>query len=536
MAGVRSVRRGHEHPRGAVLRERRIVWVLLALGAALRLTHYLTNRSLSLDEAFLALNLMERSLGELGEPLDNNQASPIGFLALANLSSDVVGTSEYGLRLIPLLAGLASLPVFAFLALRLLAPRGAIAAVFLFSVASPLVVYSAVLKQYSTDVLFAVLLSAAALSLLTPPWRWRGVVLLAAVGALSVWFSHPAAFVLGGIGIGLAVAPVREREWRRLAGLVLAAGIWLVSFGFAYRVGRSNVENVQESFGGPERAGGLSDFVPFPPTRLGDAEWFARKTIEVAVEAVGFPRPLVAVALLVLVAGVAWLRTEGSRLLVLTLPIVLALGASGVGLYPFRARFLLFTVPALMLLLAAGIESFWERARRGRDWAPAAVAALATLPFLATAADTLADGGQNQSVLGREMRPLVRHLAARAREGDRLFLAHDAQYSFRYYAERSSGLPWALIPARRSTDQWAPTLEEAPPDLLIGERRPRISDYLADFERLRGGGRTWVVFLGRREAEEFPAFLDRMGLRLDGLSVSDANLLLHDFRGSLSRE
>ena len=44
---------------------RALVWGLLAVGCALRLAQYLANRSVSLDESYLALNLIERSIGTL---------------------------------------------------------------------------------------------------------------------------------------------------------------------------------------------------------------------------------------------------------------------------------------------------------------------------------------------------------------------------------------------------------------------------------------------------------------------------------------
>jgi hypothetical protein len=55
-------------------------WGIILLGAVLRLRQYLLNRSLWADEASLAVNLVNRSFGELTELLDYHQAAPVGFL------------------------------------------------------------------------------------------------------------------------------------------------------------------------------------------------------------------------------------------------------------------------------------------------------------------------------------------------------------------------------------------------------------------------------------------------------------------------
>jgi hypothetical protein len=57
-------------------------WLIIGLGIVLRLTQYVFNRSLWYDEANLALNIIDRSVLELFQPLDHDQGAPIGFLLL----------------------------------------------------------------------------------------------------------------------------------------------------------------------------------------------------------------------------------------------------------------------------------------------------------------------------------------------------------------------------------------------------------------------------------------------------------------------
>jgi predicted membrane-bound mannosyltransferase len=81
-----------------------LVICLLFIGIILRIWQYAANRSLWLDEAALALNIVNRSFIGLLLPLDNNQQAPLGFLIIQKAFTIVLGNSEYSLRLFPLLA------------------------------------------------------------------------------------------------------------------------------------------------------------------------------------------------------------------------------------------------------------------------------------------------------------------------------------------------------------------------------------------------------------------------------------------------
>ena len=96
--------------------------LLLVIGAVLRAAPFLLDRSLWLDEAKLALNVLERSPAQLFGPLDYGQAAPVGFLLLEKQAVAAFGEGERALRLVPLLAGVASLWLFFVVARRWLSP------------------------------------------------------------------------------------------------------------------------------------------------------------------------------------------------------------------------------------------------------------------------------------------------------------------------------------------------------------------------------------------------------------------------------
>ena len=132
----------------------------------LRLWQYGPGASLWADEANLALNIIERPLGRLLGPLDYRQVAPPGWLLLEKAAVTLFGEGEHALRLIPLLGGLATLPLCWHVARRILPPR---ARARRWPSGSsrpgvPFIFFAAQVKPYSTDVAMALLLLALALA------------------------------------------------------------------------------------------------------------------------------------------------------------------------------------------------------------------------------------------------------------------------------------------------------------------------------------------------------------------------------------
>src|SRR5689334_4796436 len=120
----------------------KLTWAAVGLGCLLRVLEYLLNRSLWLDEAYLALNILHRPWAGLLRPLDNHQGAPIIFLLLEKLASLRLGSSEYALRLLPLLAGIVSMLLFYKLAGKAISGIAVPIALGLFAISPSLIYYS----------------------------------------------------------------------------------------------------------------------------------------------------------------------------------------------------------------------------------------------------------------------------------------------------------------------------------------------------------------------------------------------------------
>src|SRR5260370_9366837 len=125
--------------------------VLAVAGSAVRVEQFATRRSLWVDEAMVALNIMERNYGALTRPLRYNQGAPVGWLWTERLMVQIFGVNEYALRIVPLLAGLATIGLVAVVARRMIGPWAGVTACALVAFAPAAVRYSTEVKQYSRD-------------------------------------------------------------------------------------------------------------------------------------------------------------------------------------------------------------------------------------------------------------------------------------------------------------------------------------------------------------------------------------------------
>jgi hypothetical protein len=469
----------------------RVVWLLLAIGVLLRLRPYLSNRSLWLDEALLAINILRQPLAGLLGPLQNDQAAPVGFLLVARLGVVLFGEGEYALRLFPLLCGIASLFLFLALAERLLAPIASLIALLLFVASDRLTYYASESKQYSTDVAVALLLWLWATTVERdpePPPRRRWLV-SAMLGAVLVWFSHPAVFVLAAIGARWLWVRLRREDWPGLGASATVCGVWLLSFAVFYVVSLSKSAHSQVLLGFWTSAA-----APLPPTSYEDLRWYLQALERISSLPLGKE-----VGEIVLFAGIlgaaALFRQARDGFYWLLLPGVFALLASGLHKYPLANRLWLFMVPALLLVTAAGAAEVWARTRRAFPLlAVAFFGLLSVQPILYTAYHFV----RPQRV--EEIKPLLQYWRAQRRPGDVLYVYYGALPAVSYYSLRGM-------------------LE--PTEFVMGVRaRESPAKYLRDLDELRGVGTAWLIFShvdtndSINEEQFMLRYLDGMGIRL----------------------
>jgi hypothetical protein len=359
---------------------RRRIGLLIGLGVALRVAEYLGKRPLWMDEGSLAGNILGKSLAGLFGPLFSTQLAPPGFLVLEWLAARVREDPQWTLRLVPLLAGVASVFLFERFSRRLLGPTAACLALAMFALSDDLIYYSTEIKQYSSDVAVALVCALMGLRLASGPATPGRLAGAAAIGAAAVWFSHSALFVLAAVGLVAFVPAIRRREWSRAAGLAAVGATWLASFAGVYAVASRQLggSDAMWKFWG-------ATFPPSPGSVGGFLAWLARKVLYLFVNPLDFSTPLgprlsAVVPLALFVIGCVSLgRHDGRGLATVLLPAGLAIAASAVRMYPTHGRLALFLVPFLLVPIAEGAGSLQARGARGAAWA-AVLAALLLFP------------------------------------------------------------------------------------------------------------------------------------------------------------
>ncbi|MEM1182528.1 MAG: hypothetical protein AAGM22_29545, partial [Acidobacteriota bacterium] len=201
----------------------------------------------------------------------------------------------------------------------------------------------------------------------------------------------------------------------------------------------------------------------------------------------------------------------GLALQIALAPIVFALAASALRLYPFSSRLVLFLLPSLGLAVAAGLAAAQGAGPRIRALTAATAALLLTAPTLLTSL-WLPGGGLPITADGRQIfEDLRRARASDARlRAEPVVLGHLATYPWRRYAVPVDG------PVLRADDAWLDADRVASlRDTLNGVDDPAVWVVLT---RVRSGRKprpwTYGAFIQRQRtwpaAESFsPAIEDR---------------------------
>ncbi len=448
-------------------------WVLLALGLILRLRQYLANRSLWLDEAMLALNIIHKDIWGLFGKLDYEQGAPLGFLLLEKLAATLLGDGERALRLLPLLAGCASLVLFYLLARQILRPPGLLIALALFALSPTLIYYSSEVKQYALDVFVTVLLFYLFTRHSSSVPRNSSFIIHHSAFLLAPWFSHPAIFLLAAIGLTLLI----QNRRTPLPTLALGAG-WLVSFGILYLV---NLRELSEN-----------DFL-----RTYWQEYFRTNPLTALSGLFANPAGLTAhapVLLAVMLWGAAMLLARQQKAAAsLLLVFFFAWAASWMQLYPLAGRMALFLVPLVYIFLASAVDWLWNITLRPRVLSP--LLALSLAGFLLYTPLLLSAERFINPKYPEHIRPTLAYLNANHQPGDTLYVYYWALPAFRYYA-------------RPDMEYVAGGLHTDDPQALLSELAP-----------LQGQRRVWILFSHVYEHGEYNerdwmlAYLDQIGQR-----------------------
>jgi hypothetical protein len=215
----------------------KLCWAFVILGIVIRLVRYLVVYPIWHDEAFLAVNFLDRGFLDLLRPLDYEQVAPVGYLWIELLAVRLLGFHELSLRLFATICGLASVLVFRHFAGRILRGVPLVLAVAVFAVSFYPIRHSAEIKPYASDLLAALLFLTPAVEWWRCPQQSRWLWGLAAISPWLLVVSYPAVLVATAVALALFPEAIRsDRSLVRLAFItytaVVAASFVAIYFSF----------------------------------------------------------------------------------------------------------------------------------------------------------------------------------------------------------------------------------------------------------------------------------------------------------------
>lgn len=489
----------------------RLPWTIICFGILVRLVQYLSNRSLWNDEAALALNIVNRSYLELLQPLDYDQGAPIGFLFVEKLAVQLFGDSEYVLRLFPMLAAVISLFIFYALAKRCLQAQAVIIALALFCTLHIWLEYASEVKQYSSDVTLAVLSCLLFIDMDSKRLNFSRIATYGIVGAITIWFSHPAIFVLAGVGTSCFLISLFNNQKLKTLNLLIVYLIWLISFACFYLISLKDIATQEDLYKSWASRGTF-------PTSFLDINWLFETFVEFFHKPLGFPDVFLGIAIFAFLGGgISLFYKSKATLLILLSPIFVTFFAAYLHKYPFDGRLVLFLTPFFTLLIGEGAASI-RRKTRYTSFAKVGILVLVLLlvPPIGTAGYLIFN-----PYLKQEIRPVISYVRNHQQAGDVIYVYQRAEYQFKYYANKFGYQEKDYILGIDDLDKQDGQ----------GISEEEWQRYTSDLDKLRGNKRVWILFSHVRswahESERITSYLDTFGKQIDVFKKKGAFVYLY---------
>lgn len=471
-----------------------LIWLIIGIGIFFRLFHYIDNRSLWVDEIYLVTSIIKMNYLELAtSSLDYQQKGPIGFLWLVRLCVDLFGEGEKALRLIPFLSGIASLFVFLPVAKRYLTPFAVVLAMGIVAFAPPLIYHSVEIKQYSTDFLVSVL-SLYLFVRFQNDFRLSALLTWGVLGALLLWFSFPAIFMLAGIAIGASLYYLIKKDWQAFFRSIIPFSIWLISFAANYIFFTSkHADSAWLVSWFRSRQG----FMPLEASVLGAVKWIANvlyRLLDYPLDVLWAPEVFASIdntALRVLIkmgpvlmlfwaVGIYYFYKHNRKLsLVLVVPILLTLFAALINKYPFYERLVVFLGPIPILFLAQGCTQVKNYFASPKKWSYVFPVILLFWPLWSSASmvyDTTLLGAYKRAFY----RDALLYIDERLQEGDAVYIYWNAKPAYRFY-NQTYGLD---LKAHELTDA----------RFLVKNEHEYVEMLRAEYAPKEGVKRIWFIY------------------------------------------
>jgi len=481
-------------------------WIIIAIGVILYFKQYLNDRSLWLDEAMISLDIIRLPMSNfLHQPLPYFQAAPLGFLVIEKIFVSLLGTSEYALRLYPFVCGLLSLGLFFKLAKKYLNVEFVAFAILTFVITPSLVYFSSEIKQYGPDVFFVLLSYVAIAGPCLKELDWDKTRKIGLLGALIIWFSYPAIFVLFGMAMALVLIALIQKNKSQCLKLGVIFLYWFISFIAYYIILLHNFLHVNDT----------GDFWQNGFISFADYHSWLNVLRNVLMNPVGIYDHLKIAGLFFLLGSYSFFKKDKKIFLILTVPLFFVFLACGLHLYSCKERLVLFLVPIVLLIIIKGIEMVSLKTGK---WKIIVAFLLTGILFYGSFHFTIRAFMHPKGK--EEIRTVISFVEKNIKQEDVLYVHHQSIPAFEYYHSARDFSFKNYVEGAGADDQPLKWVDE-----------------IDDLKKLHGFKRVWILFShvsvkkinGMDNREYFIHFLLKAGGKmLDQFSSSGATVYLFD--------
>ncbi len=407
--------------------ETAVTGLLLGFAALLRINVYLQNHSVQLDEANLARNIIEKPYSAFFHSLSYQQYAPPFFLIVEKINTELWGTSEYALRLIPLFAGIGSLFVFYALAKKF-SINGPVLwfILFILSFSSHHLHYAVEAKQYGSDVFIALIMLYLSISE-DQNFDRRFFIKWSIIGIIAIWTSMPSVFILSGIGIYFAGLYLKSQRQGKACYILLTGLVWLCAFGLYYfSVLKADIsESYLQSY--------HRDYFLKLPLSQQDIRQDVYLLLQLIRSTIGHTAIAIALGLISITTGVFALYKEGrTTILLLCIPMLSLWIAAALHQYSLIPRLTLFATPVLLLLSGIGLNFLISKMHSPLRYS-------LFILMIATASLHRSAKYLFQSYRISDLRAALDRVSLIWEAGDLMYISHETKAAYYYYTALHPG-------------------------------------------------------------------------------------------------
>lgn len=402
---------------------------IIIIGVAFSVIQFLYNRSLWLDEAYLALNIIDRNFLELLQPLHYEQVAPILFLYFEKLATIIFGPSEYALRIFPLLSYWGAFYFFYRIIKSLKLNIYATAlSLLLFIFNGTIIYYSSEVKQYITDVL--VITCMFWFTIKNYRNSSQKYIILGALGAISIFLSNVSPIILLCSGVYLLYEDFKN-GWKEFKYIFTVSFIWVAFFSlyFAFFINDHPTRAFMVRYWSRWDGGA---FLPLNPFKIEFYQFVVRKYYFFYTDLFQFGQVGFYFLQLLFLLGCYNLyeKKKYNAFIISLLPLVVHLALSSLKIYPFDIRLILYLCPAFIIVLSYGFEYIIYSIKSYGQTTVLSSFAVALLFFLFTAYS-------NIPKKSFEPRECLFYLHDNIKKDDNIYVSQYSKFPLWYYTKSS---------------------------------------------------------------------------------------------------